>query len=131
MTRQTEILSRRDFDRCLESLDGDLQDQLKGELCEWEGGDTTSQIELTTDRLGRIDSESSPRPFSGYETKLFGAPYSVTGESGGRTDSLLGALEIAEKHLLTDSQRLDVFDAAGDLVARYEWVDGAIEVIEI
>jgi hypothetical protein len=59
MGRQTEILSRKDFFTCCPA---DLVEQLTAELGAWDGGDTCERVEVTTDSLGRIDSESSPRP---------------------------------------------------------------------
>lgn len=59
MTRQTETMSRNDF---FASCPEHLVEQMRDELVAWDGGDTCRRIECSTDSLGRIDSESSPRP---------------------------------------------------------------------
>ena len=59
MTRQTETLSRDDFFACCPA---ELLDELREQLEAWDGGDTCQRVEVTTDSLGRIDGESSPRP---------------------------------------------------------------------
>lgn len=61
--RKTEIASRSDFFAMLEATnDQDLVESLDNDLYQWEGAEDCERIEFTTDSLGRLDSESSPRP---------------------------------------------------------------------
>ena len=62
MTRTRETIDRESWVAMLDHLDGDDQDDLRDELAEWEDGDTCENIEVTLGSLGRLDSESSPRP---------------------------------------------------------------------
>lgn len=58
-----EIIDRRSWEAMLAHLDGDDQNALRAELEEqYEGGDCCQEIEVQLDSLGRLDSQSSPRP---------------------------------------------------------------------
>ena len=61
--RNTVIATREDWFVLLDQMnDGDVQHQLHAEFVQWAYNETCEQIEFTVDSLGRIDSESSPRP---------------------------------------------------------------------
>jgi len=60
--RKTETIDRDSFDAMLDGLDGDTQQQLIEELEAWADGNSCSEITVTLDSLGRLDSMSSPRP---------------------------------------------------------------------
>lgn len=57
--RKTETLDRNEFLQCCPD---DLRESLVAELNAWDGGSTCECVTFTVDQLGRIDSESSPRP---------------------------------------------------------------------
>jgi hypothetical protein len=57
--RKTETLDRGEF---FGVCPPELIEPLRDELNQWEGGEPCKRVEYTTDSLGRIDSESSPRP---------------------------------------------------------------------
>lgn len=59
MTRKTETLPRSEF---CDVIPEELTIELMAQLEEWEGGATCERVEFTTNSLGHIDSESSPRP---------------------------------------------------------------------
>lgn len=62
MKRTVEVVSRHDWDRMVATLDGEVMDDLMAELEAYAGGDTCEAVEYSADYLGRIDSESNPRP---------------------------------------------------------------------
>jgi len=64
MTRTTKTITRRDWERLLADLDGDTTATLRADLDQWDDGETCERIEISVDSLGRVDSESSPRPAS-------------------------------------------------------------------
>jgi len=64
MTRTTGTITRRDWERLLADLDGDTAATLRADLAQWDGCETCERIEISVDSLGRVDSESSPRPAS-------------------------------------------------------------------
>lgn len=84
MTRQTEILSRSDFFACCPA---DLVECMAAELNAWDGGDTCQSVECTTDSLGQIDSESSPRPGGTINSNGAAAYSAVVTESGVRYET--------------------------------------------
>jgi hypothetical protein len=67
--RKKEILDRESWEACLANLDGDDQENLRQQLLQWQGGDTCIHVEVTVDCVGRIDSESSPRPAIGVNVE--------------------------------------------------------------
>lgn len=52
------IITRTEWEHIVADLDGDTQNTLAAALSEWE---EAANVEYTPDRLGRIDSHSSPR----------------------------------------------------------------------
>ena len=60
--RRIEVISRRDYEAMLGHMDGDQQQQLPDDLDVWAGGDVCEWVEVSLDSLGRLDTESSPRP---------------------------------------------------------------------
>ena len=72
--RKTETIDRTTFNLMLDHLDGDIQASLRTDLIEWAGGDTCEQIEVSMDSMGRLDSESSPRPGDHSEPFTFIEP---------------------------------------------------------
>jgi ABC-type transporter Mla MlaB component len=62
MARRTETLSRKDFFQVIGDLDGDIADQLREELAQWEGGESCEWVRVSVNSLGNLDSESSPSP---------------------------------------------------------------------
>ena len=69
--RRTETIDRESWDRCLDDIrNGDIQQSLTAELEGYDTGDVCEWITCTTDSLGRIDSQSSPRPTDGLAEAL-------------------------------------------------------------
>ncbi|HUS96460.1 MAG TPA: hypothetical protein VMX97_06960 [Hyphomicrobiaceae bacterium] len=63
--RTRATLDRRTYLAMLVDLDADAQNTLARALAQWEDGDTCLDIDVSLDSLGRLDSESSPRPAIG------------------------------------------------------------------
>ena len=69
--RRAETIDRESWDRCLNDIrNGDIQESLTAELDQWTDGDVCERVTFTTDELGRIDSQSSPRPTDGLAEAL-------------------------------------------------------------
>ena len=62
MTRKRETIDRKRYKAMLSELDGATQEVLEMQLLEWVAGDICEEIDVLVDSLGRVDSESSPRP---------------------------------------------------------------------
>ncbi len=66
-----ETFSRQAFDAHVALLDGDTAEQLQQNLARWQGGDTCQFVRVITNRLGRIDSQSSPCPARDFQEGSF------------------------------------------------------------
>ena len=62
MGRTREIIDRKTWIAMLGHLDSDAQDVLLDELAQWNNGNVCNKIAVSLDSLGRLDSQSSPRP---------------------------------------------------------------------
>lgn len=54
--------SHHGCDLCGSPLDGDDEAAMRAELERWERSDTCAHVEVSLDNMGRLDSESAPRP---------------------------------------------------------------------
>ena len=62
MKTTRDVISRRDWERILDSEDGDREAQLRAALEQWEGGDTCERIEVAFCESGRLADDPDPRP---------------------------------------------------------------------
>ncbi len=117
--RKTETIDRRAFDLMLDHLDGDIQASLRTDLIEWAGGDTCEQIEVSMDSMGRLDSESSPRPGDHSEPFTFiepGGYKETTFAEAHRTGR--PAIEIAQERVDRSAARTAGETGASELATR-------------